>query len=297
MLKVRIVRATGGHTSSDRSGELLGGRYRITRVLGRGGQGVVYHAHDLRDGDEVAIKILNDVLTRNADFRERMFREARAMTQLTGTAAVRVLDQVWTGDGALGLVMELLHGEELDDHLARAEAGGERPSPEFVLRMLGPVVSTLERAHSMGIVHRDLKPGNIYLIDEAHGGGVRVLDFGFAKFVRLRGFTADGTIAGSPTYIAPESWKGGKIDQRVDVYALGAITFRCLAGAPPFEMKDLSSLLRAVTEGPRPSLRAFRPELPPAVDDWVAQCLAIQPEERFLGVRALYNSLGFALGA
>lgn len=296
VLKVAVVHATGGHTGSDRSGELLGGRYRITGVLGRGGQGVVYRAHDLRDGDEVAIKILNDVLTRNADFRERMFREARAMTQLTGTAAVRVLDQVWSSDGALGLVMELLHGQELDDYLTNTEAHGARLEPDFVLRMLDPIVSTLERAHSMGIVHRDLKPGNIYLVDAAHGGGVRVLDFGFAKFVRLRGFTADGMIAGSPSYIAPETWKGWKIDQRVDVYALGAITFRCLAGAPAFEMKDLGSLLRAVTEGPRPSLRAFRPELPAAVDDWVAQCLAVIPDERFLGVRALYNSLSFALG-
>lgn len=289
------MRVTGGHSSWDRSGQVVGDRYQLLQVLGRGGQGIVYEARDQRYGDLVAIKVLNDVLTRDPDFRERMFREGRAMTQLTGTSAVRVLDQVWSTDGALCLVMERLWGMELDDFLTDIEARGERMSPAFLLELLAPVVTTLERAHQLGIVHRDLKPGNLFLIDAAHGGGVRVLDFGFAKFVRMRGFTADGMIAGSPTYIAPESWKGGQIDQRVDVYALGAITFRCLAGRPPFDMKNLGALLVAVTEGERPALTKFRPELKSSVDDWVQQALAANPEERFLGVRALYNSLRSAL--
>lgn len=290
------MRITGGHSSWDRTGQVVGQRYRLLQVLGRGGQGVVYEAQDQRYGDLVAVKVLNDVLTKDPDFRERMFREGRAMTQLTGTSAVRVLDQVWSEDGALCLVMERLYGLELDDYLTGLEESGERMSPQALLEILRPVVETLERAHQLGIVHRDLKPGNIFLIDAEHGGGVRVLDFGFAKFVRLRGFTADGTIAGSPTYIAPESWKGGTIDQRVDVYALGAIAFRCLAGCPPFESKNLGALLVAVTEGERPKLTQFRAELRPAVNDWVQQALAANPDERFLGVRALFNSLRSVLG-
>ncbi|MGE3671061.1 MAG: serine/threonine protein kinase [Polyangiaceae bacterium] len=298
MIKEQVpMRSTGGHSSWDRSGQTVGDRYRLLSVLGRGGQGVVYEAQDQRYGDLVAIKVLNDSLTKDPDFRERMFREGRAMTQLTGTAAVRVLDQVWSPDGALCLVMERLYGLELDDVLAQLEQRGQRMPAQAVVDMLGPVVSTLERAHQLGIVHRDLKPGNIFLIDDEHGGGVRVLDFGFAKFVRMRGFTADGTIAGSPTYIAPETWKGGKIDGRVDVYALGAIVFRCLAGQPPFDNKNLGALLVAVTEGERPSLHKLRTDLNPGIDFWVQQALAANPDERFLGVRALFNSLKSVLAA
>ncbi len=161
---------------------------------------------------------------------------------------------------------------------------------------MDPVASTLRKAHSLGIVHRDLKPGNIYLLSEARGGGVRVLDFGFAKFVRLRGFTAAGLIAGSPKYIAPESWRGEAVDERADVYAFGAIVFRCLAGRPPFYAANLGHLLLEVTSAPRPSLFALRPDLPREIDDWVQQVLSIDPADRFLGpvpaLRALQSVLG-----
>jgi len=274
----------------DRSGELLGGRYRLTDLIDRGGQGMVYRAEDVRDHDLVAIKVLNDTIAAEPEWRERMFREAHALANLGGTAAVRVLDQLWTSDGALCLVMEYLHGQDLDDYLSGVEAGGGRLPVGALLELIVPVVETLEAAHRQGIVHRDIKPANIFVLDPARGGGVRLLDFGLAKFMRLRSFTHDGFIAGSPSYIAPEAWQGGKLDQRIDVYALGAVMYRALAGEPPFAADSLDEMLRLATRAERPSLRAKRPDLPPDVDDWVKQVLAIDPARRFVRLRGMLQA-------
>jgi serine/threonine-protein kinase len=276
----------------------VGGRYQILSLIERGGQGAVYKGRDLRDNDEVAVKILNDTVAANPEWRERMFREARALATLSGTAAVRVLDQQWTMDGALCLVMELLRGKDLEATLIDMEKQGRRLSVHETLNMFGPVVETLESAHGHGILHRDLKPSNIFVLDAERGGGVRLLDFGFAKFTRMPSMTADGFVAGSPSYIAPESWLGKKdLDHRIDVYALGAVIFRALAGQAPFGKQDLGTLLRLVTTAERPSLAAARPDLPPYVDDWVRLALAIDRDERFQRVTALWNALRSVLGA
>jgi len=278
----------------DRIGQVIGGRYEISSLLGEGGQSAVYRARDRRAGDEVALKVLKPDTSPEAT--ERMFREARAMATLHGTAAVRVLDQQWTDDGAMCLVTELLHGQSLDDALAGIETNGGRAEVAWVSDLFEPVVVTLQAAHGMGIVHRDLKPGNVFVL--AAGRGVRLLDFGFAKFTRLRGLTADGMVAGSPSYIAPETWQGrhDAIDHRIDVYALGALIFRCLAGRPPFVAKDLSLLLREVTSAPRPSLRALRAELSPDIDDWTTHALAVDPEQRFQSVTALFRAFRHCVG-
>ncbi len=277
-------------TLRDRSGEIIGGRYRLTELIDRGGQGMVYRARDQRDQDLVAIKILKDTVAAESEWRERMFREAHALATLGGTAAVRVLDQLWTDDGALCLVMEYLQGQDLEDHLKGVEAGGGRMSVGALLELVTPVVDTLEAAHEKGIVHRDVKPANIFVIDPTHGGGVRLLDFGLAKFMRLRSFTHDGFIAGSPSYIAPEAWKGGRVDHRIDVYALGAVMFRALAGEPPFAADGLENMLRLATSAERPSLHARRPDLPPDVDIWVRQVLSIDRNRRFVRVRGMLEA-------
>jgi serine/threonine-protein kinase len=272
----------------NRVGQVIGGRYQVSTLLGEGGQSAVYRARDLRAGDEVALKILKPDTSSEAT--ERMFREARAMATLHGTAAVRVLDQQWTDDGAMCLVTELLHGQPLDDALAAIEVNGGRADVPWIVELFAPVVLTLQAAHGMGIVHRDLKPANLFVL--SGGGGVRLLDFGFAKFTRLRGLTADGMVAGSPSYIAPETWQGKReaIDHRIDVYALGGVLFRCLAGRAPFTSKDLAVLLREVTTAPRPSLLALRPELSPDIDDWVTHALAVDPDQRFQSVTALFRA-------
>ena len=280
---------------ADRSDEVIGERYRLLNLLDRGGQGAVYRAQDLRDGDEVAVKILNAPDIDGAEWRERMFREAHALTVLSGTAAVRVYHQVWSHDGALCLIMELLRGADFEDYLKAREARGEKPSIQELTPLIEPIVETLEVAHGVGILHRDIKPANIYVQND---GSVRLLDFGLAKFVRMRSLTANGFVAGSPNYIAPEGWKGKThlLDQRIDVYGLAAVIFRALTGAPPFAAEDVRDVLLQATRGERPSLHALRPDLRPDVDEWVKQALAIEPEHRFTRVRAMWHALKSVAG-
>jgi eukaryotic-like serine/threonine-protein kinase len=277
-----------------RVGQIIGGRYKLEEKLDKGGQGTIYRARDLVDHEQVAVKVIADAVAMNSEWRERMFREARALASLSGTAAVRVLDQRWAEDGALCLIMELLKGSDLEDYLHAAEERGERLQVSALTALFEPIVGTLEVAHDRGILHRDLKPANIFVLE---GGGVRLLDFGFAKFVRERRFTADGFVAGSPSYIAPETWRDAKtLDQRIDVYSLAAVIFRALAGSAPFVSDDIAVILRQATSAPRPSLHALRPDLPKYVDDWVQQALAINPDERFVRVRAMWAALRGALG-
>jgi eukaryotic-like serine/threonine-protein kinase len=274
----------------DRVGEIIAGRYRLVEQLDKGGQGVVYRALDQKAGDEVAIKVLSGDPAQDVQWRERMMREAHALTVLAGTSAVRVVHQAWADDGAFCLVTELLKGADLEEHLIQLESEGTRLGPGELCLLLEPVVSTLETAHAAGILHRDIKPRNVFVLET---GGVRLLDFGFAKFTRMRAVTRQGVVAGSPSYIAPEIWGGSShFDQRIDVYSLGAVAFRALGGTTPFRGSGLKEILERVTTAPRPSLHALRPDLDPAIDDWVSLALAIRPEERFDGVRALWNALG-----
>jgi serine/threonine protein kinase len=281
----------------DRVGEIIAGRYKLTAVIDAGGQGVVYRALDLIGHDEVAIKMLKNAAAHNSEWRARMFREAQALAVLSGTSAVRILDQRWTSDGMLCLVMELLHGADLETVLERLRRRGLRFPLDGLDMVFAPVVSTLERAHEQGILHRDLKPANIYVVDAPERPTVKLLDFGFAKFLRMPSLTLAGTVAGSPSYIAPETWMGlgPRVDHRIDVYGLAAVLFGTLGGRPPFMAQDVAELYQMVITAPRPSLQALRPELPSEVDAWVEQSLAIDPEQRFSSVRAMYTALRTAL--
>lgn len=280
---------------ADRSGEVVGERYRLVTLLDRGGQGAVYRGVDLRMGDEVAVKVLVPPRKADASWRERMLREVHALTVLSGTAAVRVFHQVWGDDGTLYLIMELLHGSNLETCLDVAKEQGTRLAFADLRPIIEPVVSTLETAHGAGILHRDLKPANIFVQTD---GSVRLLDFGFAKFVRMRTVTLAGHVAGSPSYIAPECWKETteSLDQRIDVYGLSAVVFRALAGRAPFVGDGVIQIMRQCCSAPRPSLHALRPDLPAAVDDWVQAALAIERDERFSSVRASWRALSAVLG-
>jgi serine/threonine-protein kinase len=278
----------------DRCDEVVGERYRLVEVLDRGGQAAVYRGIDLRMGDEVAVKVLVPPAKADSAWRERMLREVHALTVLAGTAAVRVFHQVWGDDGTLFLIMELLRGANLETCLDAAQARQQQLGFADLRPILEPVVSTLETAHAAGILHRDLKPGNIFVQSD---GSVRLLDFGFAKFLRMRSVTLAGHIAGSPSYIAPECWKESTetLDQRIDVYGLSAVVFRALAGRPPFVGDGVLQIMRQCASAPRPSLHALRPDLAPAVDDWVKSALAIDPDERFTTVRAAWRALSSVL--
>jgi serine/threonine protein kinase len=188
------------------------------------------------------------------------------------------------------LILERLHGRDFEDYLVERETRRARLGLSELVDLLTPVATTLESAHAGGILHRDLKPSNIFV---TKAGGVRLLDFGFAKFISLRGLTRVGHVAGSPSYIAPEAWGGNpdKLDARVDVYGLAAVVFRALAARPPFQAPKVYDLFRMVTEAERPSLRQFRPDLPEDLDHWVELALAIDPNQRFSQIRALWTAL------
>jgi len=160
-----------------------------------------------------------------------------------------------------------------------------------VRETFAPIVRTLDVARELGIVHRDVKPENIFLIHPAYGGGVRLMDFGFARLARSQRITGVGMVAGSPGHIPPEAWMGiADLDHRADVYGLAIVLFRVLAGTVPFT-GDTLALMRAVTTGRRPSLRELRPDLGPSIDDWVQHALAIDREARFSRATALWNAL------
>jgi serine/threonine protein kinase len=190
--------------------------------------------------------------------------------------------------------MELLTGTDLDEHLYRLEERHERLDLPKVVEIFAPIVDTLEVAHAAGILHRDLKPANVFLLE---GGGTRLLDFGMARLRKAAPLTAAGTVMGSPSFMAPEAWRGqpGLVDQRADVYSLGVILFRVLAGELPFAGESLRDKFMGSTTGERPKLSTRRPDLPRAADEWVVTALAIERDERFQNVRALWTAFLSAL--
>ena len=273
----------------DRVGQIISQRYELVDIVGRGGQGTVYRAVDRWGGREVAVKVLSSKAAREPQMVERLMREQQALTVLKGTAAVELFDVVRGNDRELCLVMELLSGTDLDDHLYGLSQRGERMPLERIADIFDPIVSTLERAHAAGILHRDLKPANIFLLEN---GGVRLLDFGMARLKNAAPLTAAGTVMGSPSFMAPEAWKGMSdlLDPRVDVYSLGVVLFFVLSGELPFSGATLQDLFRVATTDQRPSLRKHRPDLPRDADEWVAQALALDRDERFGSVRALWSA-------
>ena len=275
-------------------GQLIDDRYRVLGVLGQGAHGVVYAAEDETLGSTVALKCLSNELASDPAFKVRMHREARAMGALSGTSAAQIFAFNKTPEGGLYIVMELLAGRDLEAYLREIEGHGGRIELRRLVGLLGPIAETLERAHDLSLVHRDVKPGNIFVLDTLVRGGVRLLDFGLAKDLNATPLTAEGMVAGSPAYIAPEVWRGRarEADRRIDVYSLGAVLFRALAGSPPFDPRQpMDRFLVAVTRGPRPSLAALRPDLPVAIDGWVEKALAIEPDDRFGSVAKMWGSL------
>jgi serine/threonine-protein kinase len=281
-----------------RINDTINGRYRVLGVIGQGAHGIVYHTEDLELNSSVAVKCLHEHVLAEPGFKTRMRREARAMGALSGTSAVQIFAMNRAKEGPLYIAMELLEGKSFEQYLRELEVAGQRMPLSEVFELLEPIITTLEAAHGIGIIHRDLKPGNMFILDKATRGRVRLLDFGMAKDMRADPLTQEGEITGSPSYIAPEVWKGRpqEIDHRIDVYSMGAVIFRVLAGRLPFDANTMVDLLIAATRGERPSLHALRPDLPYAVDDWTQKTLAIAPDDRYDDIRSMWGSLLLALG-
>ncbi len=282
--------------SLPRPPEVLDERYRLLETIGSGAHGVVFRALDLDTDQEVAIKFLSDKLDDHSTFVERLRREALAMAELKGTAAVKIFALNQEG-GRVYLVMEYLRGMDLASYLKQGEARGGQFKSDYLLHFLQPIVETLQVAHDKGIVHRDLKPSNIFKLDKALGGGVRLLDFGLVKMLDRSQITRQGQVAGTPSYIAPEAWRGRPetLDHRVDIYSLGVLVFRCLGGRVPHEYQGIADILNWALTGERPGLSTVRPDLPRAVDPWTLKSLAIDPAKRFQSVTEQWAALRAAL--
>jgi predicted Zn finger-like uncharacterized protein len=269
------------------SAEELGrlGGYRILKVLGVGGMGVVFLAENLRLGRRVALKALLATLAANPVARERFLREARAAAALEHDHVV-TLYEVGEVRGIPYLTMQLLEGETLEGRLRR-----DRPIPvPEVLRIGREVGEALAAAHAKGLVHRDIKPSNLWL--EAGRGRVKVLDFGLVGAAGCEArLTQAGVLIGSPGYMAPELVRGGVTDPRADLFSLGCVLYRMCTGVLPFPGTDVISILAAIaTETPRP-IREQHPAVPPALAELVMRMLSKDPAGRPSSARAVCDAL------
>jgi eukaryotic-like serine/threonine-protein kinase len=273
-------------------GALIDNRYRVVRRLGEGGMGAVYEAEHVLIKRRVAVKCLLPELARDRETVQRFHREAMAATAIGNEHIIDVLDMGALPSGAAYMVLEFLDGRDLEQELRRA---GPMPL-DRVLHIVWQICDALGAAHAKGIIHRDLKPANIFLIPR--GGDpdfVKVLDFGISKFIDagdtgLR--TKTGMAIGTPVYMPIEQFEGRRTaDHRIDLYALGVITYRALAGRLPFDADGIVALFAKVVLEPPAPLARLRPELPPQVCEAVHRLLARSPDDRFPSCAALQEAL------
>ena len=243
------------------------GPYRIVRLLGQGGMGVVYEALQESIGRRVALKVLLPEYARQRDVVTRFFNEARAVNCIEHPSIVQVSEFAQLPDGTAYLVMEYLRGESLSSRLERLHSAEQRLSLGEALQLAAQMADALHAAHEQGIVHRDIKPANVMLVrDSAVAGGERakILDFGIAKWTQgqVRG-TDTHVVMGTPQYMSPEQCRGaGGVDDKTDVYALGVILYETLAGRTPFLGEGSGEFIGQHLFMEPPSLRSLAPKLP-----------------------------------
>jgi len=235
------------------AGEVIGDRYRLVRELGSGGMGVVWVAHSLVLGVDVALKLIR-ASTAGAGLATRMAREAHAAARLGHPALVRVFDFGWTGRGDPFLVMELVQGETVAAVLTRES----RVPAIRAVQMLLPIADGLRLAHDKNIIHRDIKPENIFLASDAFGRKQpKLLDFGIAKVDPTptdNRLTQVGVILGSPEYMSPEQACGDEVDERTDVWSLCVVLYEAVTGTVPFRKSNYNALMQAIIhEAPVPT--------------------------------------------
>ena len=262
---------------SDLSGELIDGRYQLTRQVANGGMASVYEAIDTRLDRKVAVKIMHPHLAQDEAFVNRFIREAKAAAALSHPNIVAVQDQGWNQNGvpAVFIVMELIEGHTLREYL------NERGRFEFkdAINYLTPILSALAAAHDLGIVHRDMKPENILISKE---GRVKIADFGLARGELIGStMTAESSvILGSVSYLSPEQVQRGVADSRSDVYAVGIVAFEMLTGEKPFLGETPIQIAYMHVNQEIPSLRSKRKEIPEALDTLILQATNRDPDKR-----------------
>ncbi len=282
-------------TAGVREGDILADKYRVERVLGVGGMGVVVAAHHIQLDQKVALKFLLPDALDNAEAVARFAREARAAVRIKSEHVARVIDVGTLPNGAPYMVMEYLEGGDLAGWI---DAHGPLPidqAVEFILQ----ACEAIAEAHALGIVHRDLKPANLFCIRRADGRlAIKVLDFGISKMTRFgatggpTAITQARALIGSPVYMSPEQMKSANtVDSLTDIWSLGVILFELLTGKLPFVAESLPELALTITTEPPLSLRGMRPEVPPALEAVVLCCMEKDRSRRYGNVAELGHAL------
>lgn len=276
---------------------LLGGRYELGAIIGRGGMADVIAANDIRLGRKVAIKLMRRELASDPLFLARFRREAQAAAGLNHPTIVAVYDSgedvVGTGTDAASLpyiVMELVEGETVRDIL-RSGAGF---TPERALQVARDVLTALDYSHRNGIVHRDIKPGNVMI---TKSGAIKVMDFGIARAMSDSGntLTASQTVMGTAQYLSPEQARGGEADARSDIYSLGCLLYEMLTGKPPFTGESAVSIAYQHVSGLVISPSELNPDISPNVDVIVQMALAKDATERYQSAAEMRTDIDRAL--
>jgi serine/threonine-protein kinase len=279
-------------------GSVVAGKYRIDRVLGRGGMGAVFSATNTTIGKRVALKFLTREAARDTSATARFQREAEAAGVIESEHIVHVFDSGTTEEGLPFLVMELLSGEDLRSRLQRDGTLPVRESVEIATQVLRGLV----RAHAAGIVHRDLKPDNVFLCRRDDGSThAKIVDFGISKLSHGRAaktLTRRGTVLGTAYYMAPEQAQAAEgVDHRADLYGVGTILFEMLAGRPPHVAPTHEAVLVAICTKDAPDVRTLRAETPAELARVLGRALARDRDARIPTAQAFLEALGGAPGS
>jgi serine/threonine-protein kinase len=285
-----------GGVSEPMAGMIISSNVRLLRPLGEGGMGSVWLAEHLSLRTSVVVKFMAPQLVQSAEAVARFSREAAAASQVKSPHVVHMLDHGVLESGSPYIVMELLEGRDLEEHIRT----NGRLDPRDVVAIVAQLARALAKAHERGIVHRDIKPSNIFLCDA--GGGelfVKLLDFGIAKSVEgglSGGTTRSGSFLGSPFYMSPEQVVGAKtIDWRTDLWSLGVVAFEALTGEKPFVAETVGALALKIHRDPIPAPSSIHPALGPSVDAWFAKACAREPGARFGSAREMADALVVAV--
>lgn len=273
-----------------RPGDVLAGKFRIERVLGQGGMGVVVSAHHLQLDERIAIKFLLPQALESAEAVARFAREARAAVKIKSEHVARVIDVGTLETGSPYMVMEYLHGRDLSQLVQQRGPLTIEEATEYVLQ----ACEAIAEAHSLGIIHRDLKPQNLFLINRADGSPcIKVLDFGISKVTSIGGgssgsdmsMTKTTAVMGSPLYMSPEQMTSSRdVDPRTDIWALGVILYELLTARVPFSADTVPQLCAMILQSSAPPLRNFRPDAPEGLQNVLLRSLEKDPTRRYKNV-------------